>query len=254
MGWLSSKNGDAGSIATKTASYIKKHLKLLSQRSNHPFDRTYSLYIDYSNKSDREFVNKMKGIQFPEIRALNINLKELTKEEKIEINDFMTNCFTQPLSQVAITGVNFTDLSNLKSGVSNLAKLSTYEFYICNCWISQDMLKIILENCFDIEVLIFSECQIDIRSDFVLNHLLEYKIRALNLYGTCNRNDKRYLDKVQLNMFLREITRTDLVKTLESIHVWGQFYPVDEVIALVHANKVHAAVLEASAKPVPNYY
>ena len=125
-------------------------------------------------------------------------------------------------------GAKQIDLNNFKSGLSHLLPFVKTEVYIDTLLISEDMLKLIIEKCHKVNKLVLWSWKISISESFNISHALIYKIKSLDLYCSWSEDNSEYIDIDTLPYFIKALSQTNLVESIENIHIRDSWYPVDE--------------------------
>ena len=125
-------------------------------------------------------------------------------------------------------GAKQIDLGNFKSGLSHLLPFVKFEVYIDTLLISEDMLRLIFEKCHKANKLVLWSWKINISENFSISHALIYKIKSLDLYWSWYEANSEYIDIDTLPFFAKALSQTNLVESIETIHIRNSWYPVEE--------------------------
>lgn len=60
--------------------------------------------------------------------------------------------------------------------------------------------------------------------EFSLDATIKYELEVLDLYETCKKKEKEYLDKVKLKRLVKAMAQTNMKQTLRKVHVRNTFY------------------------------
>lgn len=92
-------------------------------------------------------------------------------------------------------------------------------------------------------------CKIPELYNFKLNSTLNYKIKEIDLYGTCSKDSKRNIDKQKLCSFVNKLSRTKLTRALDFVHVKSDLFPETEVQFMFDFNGFDTVIIGDTKAP-----
>lgn len=109
-----------------------------------------------------------------------------------------------------------------------LLKLTKKQIFLDSFKLWEEDLKMIFMNCINSKNLSLVNCQItNIGNLFKVDKDQEYKIKELDLFWSCVKDDKDYFDQIKLSKFLKLLRHTKLKRAIRRVHVWEEDFPKD---------------------------
>lgn len=110
-------------------------------------------------------------------------------------------------------------LDKLKPGLPSILKKVNKQVLLSNFKINKSMLKLLFENCSHVESLGLCFSQIDqVSKKWKLDSTINYKIKKLDLFGSCHRSWSDHLSEKKLDKFFKALSETSLRESLKVVH------------------------------------
>lgn len=110
-------------------------------------------------------------------------------------------------------------LLHFKDGINNIMGNATEQVYLDLFVFNNKALQFVLESCCNVKKLILRACEMHITSSFSIKLTKKYSIEDLNLFGTCDLNDKDYMTMDKLKIFVSTVSSSTLRMSLNTVRV-----------------------------------
>ncbi|CAI2366294.1 unnamed protein product [Moneuplotes crassus] len=211
---------------------ITPMLEMLELHNDQDLDQDYVLEIWGKYFGDKEFIREVKQYRFPKIKQLRLRWLSGFKGDKEikDISDFFKSSVKVLDKGICIHGGSgHFDLSQVKKGFNSLLPCVQGEIYLDTLYCNEEMVQLIFEKSFRVRRIVFCNCKIDISESFSLSHVPMYKLQSLDLYCSCAEDNSDYLDYIKLPILAKAMSNTNIVNTLEHLHVRESWYSSKEV-------------------------
>lgn len=193
---------------------------------------------------DAELLYEASKLKFPPIKKLElINMDDLIIDEDIQgANDMLGKAITTPMKYLYLGGGSHGDLNRFADGLENILKLVSQQIFISGFTIDANTLRTIFEQGAKCDYIVLDDCKIKLDKKFTLDTNINFDVRQLDLYRTCRKEEKEYLDLFSFPKFIDELSKTSLRASLGSVHVKESAYPAKEVQMIFDNAKFNVTV------------
>ena len=210
---------------------IAKYLILHKVDKSPKLDKNYKLSLICSWRSEifnsgklahHNFFNSVKDLKLPVIKKLKImDMKCLDEPEIEHANMFFKNFDQKNLRILYLHSGLLSKLERFKEGLSNLLNSVETQIFISKFIISEEWLKIILEQSSTCKELVLYSWLIE---DLSTNFKLDFKnkecgMESLDSFRTFHNLENDELDIDNLTIWINAMSQTCLAKSLKKFHM-----------------------------------
>lgn len=232
MGWEQSRQSKEHRFTRKPHN-IAQVLKKTEIDKTPKVDENYTLYLPLDEKKDQvmKFFRDSQHLTMGEIRKLSIfGLEFLPKENGIELfNKWLKHVGPHTLNTLYLHGYRI-ELARIKEGITPIIRGTQSKITLDYFKLSQEMLKLILENCVNCNELTLEDWQIEeLNDNFKLDPNIYYSFTEFNLFGTCNIQDQAKLTDWKFIRLVKAMAKTNLKNSLKKVYVNEEEFPEDKI-------------------------
>lgn len=88
----------------------------------------------------------------------------------------------------------------------------------------------------------------EIEPTFAVDTTITYALEVLDLYETCKKREKEYLDKTKLKRLVKALAKTNIKQTLRKVHIRATFYK-EKSIQKIFSKQGFIVKVKANEKP-----
>jgi hypothetical protein len=146
---------------------------------------------------------------------------------------------------------NNSNISKIKSGLPDVLKRVNNQVIISSFKIDKSSLKMIIENCAQLQSLVFYFCEMPkVSRRWVLDSKIEYKIISLDLFGSCHKSWSDHLTEKKLNKLVRQMALTNLKDSLKIVHTKEDWFSTKSLQPIFDNHGFKLTVHGDNKKPV----
>jgi len=247
VGIVNAKDVDTNSILP--------HFKLLNVCPDNGMLNEESALAIWVNKSgDREFMEKTKEYNYPELKSLSFvkmgELKIKKDEEHHEINYFMSHCFTRPIRYLQLDAEDMIDIIHYSVGMRPLLALTTHQVLIKKFSIEGTSMKDILESCPQTDRLVFKDCKFGPLDNLVIDEGIDFKIKTLDLFNSILLGEEEGTTEKDIKHLFQEIAKTSMKSSLEQVLTSDKDFPHDGLQKIIAEMGFTAKVSSGEKWPI----
>lgn len=138
------------------------------------------------------------------------------------------------------------------SALANLLKITSKQIFIDTFILTEDDLKVLMENSTKTQELVISNCRIPkLEENFAISKTLKSSLQKLDLYYTLVKDEKEFMTESKARAFLDAISKSGLKNTLKSIHYHIDDYPKDELEDMIRGYNMKIRIMGDLKEPKP---
>lgn len=215
----------------------------------------FSLELDFdlNERGCIEFLETAKEYKIKQMRKLSMQCMDNMSFSTLRYtNCFFLEAMPPALQGITLDGVSRKDFFDIREGLARVLQTVQNKVFIEFFELEADSLKLIIENSINAQELVIEDCIIgDINDNFSLDSGIDYKLKSLDIYGTCSKSWKNYLDGPKLRTLVNAMSKTNLRTSLKKVHIDQDEFPKDEV-ATIFASKGFDVIINAdNIRPEP---
>lgn len=236
---------------------IIPYMPLLSKPCKGKLNEEYTLYVNFHNEFDREFIKKVHGLRFPQMKQIVFdNMGELNEVHQQLVMEMFEKSFNHKMESLYLNDHGLGFLSPYHNSLKFIFPLVTQQLTIKAFSFDDDRdFKYVIEQSSHIPMLIISNCTVNISEKFALSKKVDYKIVHLNLYETCIKHGSSYLNEEKMHYFCKAINDSSLGQSMK--HIWineGDDYPTKDLQKVLKKHKLDVEIITTEDAPAPLAY